>query len=58
MRHHRYRIGATERDQWLLCMHQALEEQVPDAELSTAVRKAFDGTAEHMVNTGDVAACA
>lgn len=33
MRHLPYRIGDAERAQWLLCMHQALNEQVSDAGL-------------------------
>jgi len=57
MRHHPYRIGANERDQWLLCMHQALDEQVPDVDLRTAVRQAFDGMADHMVNVDAATGC-
>ncbi len=57
MRHQAYRIGTVERDQWLLCMHQALDEQVADAGLRSAMRQAFDGMADHLANTGDVAAC-
>ena len=52
MRHHPFRIGSAERDQWLACMRQALDEQVADAALHAAVWRAFEGMAEHLVNVG------
>jgi hemoglobin len=52
MRHAPYAIGAVERDEWLLCMRQALAEQVADPALRSAIERAFTGMAEHMVNTG------
>ncbi len=52
MRHHPFRIGPAERDQWLACMRQALDEQVADAALHAAVWRAFEGMAEHLVNVG------
>lgn len=52
MRHHPFRIGPAERDQWLHCMRQALDEQVADATLHAAVLRAFEGMAEHLVNAG------
>lgn len=62
MRHAPYAIGPAERDEWLLCMCQALEEQVADAALRSAVERAFTGMADHMVNTdaghGATANCA
>lgn len=58
MRHAAYAIGTVERDEWLLCMHQALAEHVADPALRSAVERAFTGMAEHMVNTGSShAAC-
>ena len=57
MRHAPYAIGAMERDEWMLCMHQALAEQVNDPSLRAAVEQAFTGMADHMVNTGSVAGC-
>jgi hemoglobin len=57
MRHQAYRIGTVERDQWLLCMHQALDEQVADVGLRSAMRQAFDGMADHLVNAGAAAVC-
>ena len=50
MRHMPFAIGRAERDQWLLCMRQALHEQVPDAALRAAVEQAFVGMADHMIN--------
>jgi len=51
-RHLPFPIGEAERDQWLLCMNQALDEQVADAELREALKRAFFGTADHMRNRG------
>jgi hemoglobin len=53
MRHLPFAIGHAERDQWLLCMRQALREQVADDGLRAAVEQAFVGTAEHMINRAD-----
>jgi hemoglobin len=50
MRHLPFAIGAAERDQWLLCMRQALAEQVADERLRAAVDNAFTGMADHMIN--------
>ena len=57
MRHAPYAIGAVERDEWMLCMRQALAEQVADKALREAVERAITGMAEHMVNTGNAAGC-
>ena len=51
MRHAPYAIGPVERDEWLLCMCQALEEQVGDPALRSAVERAFTGMADHLVNS-------
>jgi len=60
MRHAPYAIGPVERDEWLLCMRQALAEQVSDDTLRAGVVRAFEEMAEHMLNTGagHRAACA
>jgi hemoglobin len=50
MRHHPYPIRINERDQWLRCMHRSIDELVDDAELRAAMRRAFDGMADHLVN--------
>ncbi|MGE0311706.1 MAG: group II truncated hemoglobin [Lautropia sp.] len=52
-RHLPWAIGAHERDQWLMCMHAALREQVDDPALRDAIGKAFDDLADHMVNRRD-----
>jgi hemoglobin len=57
MRHAPYAIGTVERDEWMLCMRQALAEQVTDPVLRAAVERAFTGMAEHMVNTGNAGGC-
>jgi len=49
-RHLPYAIGIDERDQWLKCMSQAMEEEGVDAELQRALAKAFFGTADWMRN--------
>ena len=51
MRHAPYAIGPEQRDEWLLCMRQALAEQVADDALRASVVGAFEQMAQHMVNT-------
>ena len=49
-RHLPYSIGVRERDQWLACMQQAMQEQqVPEA-LAARLTEAFFGTADWMRN--------
>lgn len=50
MRHAPYAIGETEREQWMLCMRMALDEQVDDAALRESLKRAFQGMADHLVN--------
>ena len=50
-RHLPYRIGVTERDQWMACMGQALREQGIDESLAQALARALYGTADWMRNT-------
>jgi hemoglobin len=50
MRHMPFAIGPTERDQWMLCMRTALDEQVRDEALHQGVLSAFVQMADHMVN--------
>jgi len=52
MRHRAYAIGTIERDEWMLCMTQALSEQVADAALREALVQTFAAMADHLVNTG------
>jgi hemoglobin len=49
-RHLPFSIAATERDQWLLCMNQALDEVVEDVALRKELSAAFAKVAEHMRN--------
>jgi len=53
MRHMPFAIGRAERDQWLLCMRQALQEQVAEIPLRVAIEQAFVGMAEHLVNRAE-----
>ena len=51
-RHLPYTIGLAERDQWLACMAQAMEERGIDRVLATRVQEAFFNTADWMRNRG------
>lgn len=51
MRHAPYRIGPVERDEWMLCMRQALDERVLDPALRAGLERAFADMADHLVNT-------
>ena len=51
MRHAPYAVGRRERDEWMLCMTQALSEQVADAALRANLIRTFAQMADHMVNT-------
>ena len=57
MRHAPYAIGTVERDEWMLCMRQALAEQVSDPALRAALERVFTGMADHLLNTGSATAC-
>ncbi len=52
-RHLPYRIATLERDQWLACMIQAMDEQAVDQALAQQLAEAFFGTADWMRNTPD-----
>jgi hemoglobin len=49
-RHLPFPIGDTERDQWMMCMKQALQEVVQDAALREELIAAFTKVADHMRN--------
>ena len=49
-RHMPFAIGDAERDQWLLCMNQALDDVVEDPELCQELSAAFSKVADHMRN--------
>ena len=52
-RHLPFPIGASERDQWILCMDTAVQELVASNELRGILMSYFQRTADHMRN-GDV----
>jgi hemoglobin len=52
-RHLPFAIGGTERDQWLMCMRQAMEERIDDAPLRAALDKALTDLADLMRNQPD-----
>ncbi len=49
-RHMPYRIGLAERDQWMACMIQAMEERAVDPALAQRLAESFFGTADWMRN--------
>jgi hemoglobin len=49
-RHLPFTIGNAERDQWMLCMNQALSEVVEDKALRQELSAAFAKVADHMRN--------
>ncbi len=49
-RHLPFPIDVRARDQWMLCMNQALNEQAMETDIREALRKAFAGLADHMRN--------
>jgi hemoglobin len=51
-RHFPFAIGTSERDQWMLCMNQALKDVVQDAALRQELSNAFTKVADHMRNQG------
>ena len=51
-RHLPYAIGIAERDQWLVCMQQAMQEQAIDQTLAQRLVESFFGTADWMRNKG------
>ncbi len=53
MRHAPYAVGTTVRDEWMLCMTQALNEQVDDPAFRTTLIDTFAQMASHMINTDE-----
>ncbi|MGR8978713.1 MAG: group II truncated hemoglobin [Gammaproteobacteria bacterium] len=49
-RHLRFAIGESERDQWMLCMNNALAEMTLDPRLKTNIQNALQQLATHMIN--------
>ena len=51
-RHLPYAIGIAERDQWMACMMQAMQDEAVDLALAQRLTEAFFGTADWMRNQG------
>lgn len=51
-RHLPYAIGIAERDQWMACMMQAMQESCVDDTLAARLAESFFGTADWMRNKG------
>ncbi|HET9113781.1 MAG TPA: group II truncated hemoglobin [Burkholderiales bacterium] len=49
-RHMPFSIGDAERDQWMICMNQALSETVDDGNLRLELSTALSKVADHMRN--------
>ena len=49
-RHLPFPIGESERDQWMLCMNQAIDELVEDAFIAQQLKATLFRTADHMRN--------
>ena len=49
-RHFPFAIGVSERDQWLTCMHKALDDAGVDPAFREHLFTAFGQTADHMIN--------
>jgi hemoglobin len=53
-RHLPFSIGAAERDQWMLCMRQALTEQIADASLREQLDRKLADLADFMRNQAEM----
>jgi len=53
MRHMPFAINESARDQWMLCMKHALDEEVKDQTLRDELMEAFYGVADFMRNRPD-----
>ena len=51
-RHLPYSIGIAERDQWMACMVQAMQEEAVDPAMAQRLAESFFGTADWMRNRG------
>ena len=53
MRHLPFAIDKKARDEWMLCMNIALQEQVPQQEIREQIEEAFGNLATHMQNQNE-----
>lgn len=57
MRHAPYAVGPVVRDEWMLCMTQALTEQVADVAFRDNLINTFAQMANHLINTDGSHSC-
>ena len=57
MRHAPYAVDQVVRNEWMLCMTLAVQEQVADPQLRTWLLASFDQMASHMINTESTPPC-
>jgi hemoglobin len=57
MRHSPYAVGPVVRDEWMLCMTQALTEQVADVAFRDNLINTFAQIADHLINTDGSHSC-
>jgi hemoglobin len=57
MRHAPYAVGPVVRDEWMLCMTQALNEQITDPVLRDTLINTFAQMANHLINTDGSHSC-
>jgi hemoglobin len=57
MRHAPYAVDQRMRDEWMLCMTQALTEQVADIEMRDGLIRTFSNMADNLINTDGGAGC-
>lgn len=57
MRHAPYAVGPVVRDEWMLCMTQALTEQVADAVFRDTLITTFAQMANHLINNDGSHSC-
>ena len=57
MRHAPYAVGPVVRDEWMLCMTQALTEQVMDHAFRARLIDTFSQMASHLINTDGSHTC-
>lgn len=57
MRHAPYVVDQRMRDEWMLCMSEALTEQVADAEMRDGLIHVFAQMADHLINADGGSGC-
>jgi hemoglobin len=57
MRHAPYAVNQVVRDEWMLCMTQAINEQLPDSAFRSWLLSTFSQMANHLINTDTTQSC-